>query len=131
MNLTNQSKNKSSAFIPKPKYTEEINAVPQTPYVLERNSFVHINDLETAPDVKNVSFLELNNSGATTVTDFMNGQESQVLALHPLNGNTTIKNNARIKTNTGTDKLLTAGLIYRFTYWVANGTNVGSWHEDA
>jgi len=77
----------------------------------------------TTPSVENCEVFRC--SGAVvTVTNFTKGTSNQSIAILG-DGNTTISNNANIKTNTGANKLLAANKVYRFTYI----SNV--WYEDA
>ena len=76
---------------------------------------------DTTPSVKNHRKWIANNAGATTVTQFddgQNGQEIKILG----DGFTTVANNANIKTNTAANKLLAANKVYTFvkfgTLWV-------------
>lgn len=71
----------------------------------------------TTPDVINRTLIILNNSGATSITDFLNGQFGQTIRVLALDANTTINNNSTVKTNTGANKLLVANKIYTFTYY--------------
>ncbi len=75
------------------------------------------------PSVRNVRVWSC--SGAVvTITNFLDGTDN-----HPISilgdGNTTVSNNATIKTNTGANKLLGANKVYRFTLI----NNI--WYEDA
>lgn len=47
-------------------------------------------DGDTTPSVKNATFMTITNSGATTITNFDDGYEGQVLTLHFTDSNTTI-----------------------------------------
>jgi hypothetical protein len=79
------------------------------------------------PSVKDLEHIILSDSVPTTHTNFKNGRDGQPLQVISTNGNATIANNANIATNTGANKLLTANLVYRFTYHKLTG----KWHEDA
>ena len=87
----------------------------------------HIQSGATTPSVKDLEHIILNHAGPTTITNLKNGRDGQPLKIISLNGNATIANNANIVTNTGANKLLTANLVYRFTFHKATG----KWHEDA
>lgn len=70
--------------------------------------------LDTTPSVQDNEYFECQNTLATTVTQFDNGQDGQ--RLHILGeGFTTVANNANINTNTAANKLLAANKVYRFT----------------
>src|SRR6267378_7619494 len=67
----------------------------------------------TTPNVLNLERLVTNNTIATTVTDFPGGADGQKLSILANDANTTIANNAKIVTNTGANKLLANGKVYR------------------
>lgn len=75
------------------------------------------------PLVENINFLVCINTVATTITNFKKGAEGQTLRLLG-EGQTSVANNANIKTNTGALKLLAANIIYTFTMYL----NV--WYEN-
>jgi hypothetical protein len=88
-------------------------------------------DGDTAPDVSGIGLLILTNTSGTTITDFTNGRDKQVLRLLFTDGNTTITDGAEIRlagagnfTGTADD---TMTLIYRAVdeYWyeVARSVN--------
>jgi hypothetical protein len=79
---------------------------------------------ETTPDVTNLEIL-VDSGVATTITDFIGGSIGQTLRILG-KGFMTVSDNANIVTNTGANKLLADGLVYRFTYF-----DDGIWHEDA
>lgn len=62
-------------------------------------------------------------TAVVTITNFRHGQEGQTIKILG-HANTTISNNATIKTNTGANKVLAALKIYTFTMF----SNV--WYED-
>lgn len=92
--------------------------------VLPKRLIDSFQKLTTNPDVSNVEVFRTLNTTGTTVTSFLKGASGQSINIKG-DGFTTIENNASIKTSTGTAKLLSANLIYRFT----NIDNV--WYEDA
>lgn len=69
----------------------------------------------TTPSVENQEFWIANNTGAVTITNFLNGYVCQVIRILG-DGFTTIANNANIKTNTGANKLLAVNKVYVFTF---------------
>lgn len=79
------------------------------------------------PNVKDLEHIVTNNTVATTYTNFLNGRDGQPLNILANDANTTIANNANIVTNTGANKLLAQGKVYRFHFYKATG----KWHEDA
>lgn len=76
------------------------------------------------PNVANLTKLIAKNVDPVTVTDFLGGQDGQSISILG-DGNTTVEHSSRLSTNTGVDKLLDAGKIYRFTQINRN------WYEDA
>lgn len=78
----------------------------------------------TTPSVLNRNVLRGSGS-VVTVTNFLNGTDGQSISIVG-DGTTTVKNNTNIVTNTGADILLTANLVYRFTYLIATD----KWHMD-
>lgn len=76
------------------------------------------------PDTTGTTFLVLNHSAPTIVTNFTGGYSGKTLRLLPVNSNVTIQNNTTIHTNTGANKLLAADKIYTFTNY--NGV----WYEN-
>jgi hypothetical protein len=56
------------------------------------------------------------NTSATTITNFLNGYDGQVIEIYFSNGNTTIQHNANIITKTGANFTGTAGDLMSLTY---------------
>jgi hypothetical protein len=56
------------------------------------------------------------NTTATTITNFLNGYDGQVIEIYFSNGNTTIQHNANIFTKTGSNFTGTAGDLMSLTY---------------
>lgn len=77
---------------------------------------------DTSPDIQDCNKW-ICNATVVIITNFDHGQDGQELVILGHN-NTTIKNNANIQTNTGVDKVLVSGLVYRYTMFQ------GQWHED-
>jgi hypothetical protein len=50
-------------------------------------------DGDTTPDVAGINYMEITNTGATSITNFDGGKEGQVLHLRFRDGNTTLTNN--------------------------------------
>lgn len=73
-------------------------------------------DGDTTPSVQESNLFRATNTVATTITNFTNGREGQLVYLRPTNANTTVANNANITTTTAANKLLTANVIYKFLY---------------
>lgn len=91
-------------------------------FIRDRQSFlvlpeVYINDMppaNTTPSVLNCLVHRFINTGAVTVTNFIDGASGQTIKIKG-DGFTTVKNNTTIKTNTAADKLTAAYKIYTFT----------------
>lgn len=78
--------------------------------------FQLVTDGATTPDVSYGNCFTFTNTAGTTITNFVgvtNRVSGQILYLFPTNGNTTLKNNATIKTTTGADKVLSANTVYK------------------
>jgi hypothetical protein len=76
----------------------------------------------TTPSVSGVSYLDVSNSSATTITNFTNGVEGQLLYLLFRDGNTTItRNNAYLAGGTNFTSAANATLLL-----ISDGT---SWYE--
>ena len=103
---------------------EQIIEAPQTHLALPRQFVSKARILDTTPSVKNVTRLVLNNSSATAITNFVDGQDGQEIGVLG-DGMSSVTNGAQIKTNTAANKLLLENRVYRFTKF--NGV----WIEDA
>jgi hypothetical protein len=68
------------------------------------------------PDVSNGNIFKTNNGGTTTITNFLNGVDSQVITVNCGDANTTIQNNANIVTATSADITCTVNKAQDFTY---------------
>jgi hypothetical protein len=89
---------------------------------LPANPVQTVQNTATTASVLNITRLKFTNTVATTVTNFLSGQDGQnILVLG--DGFTTIANNSNIQTTTGANKLLTANRVYSFTFF---GTK---WYE--
>lgn len=69
----------------------------------------------TTPSILNSTSLKLAATGATTLTNFMNGAQGQLLAVFG-DGNTTVTHGTKIFTNTGANKLLAVNRVYVFHF---------------
>ncbi len=94
---------------------------PSTPLVLESQFISRL--VGVTPNVKNIQYA-YSHVGATTVTNFLHGQDGQELAILG-NGNTTITHGTNIFTNTGANKVLATNKVYVFYFF---GTK---WYEGA
>jgi len=83
------------------------------------------------PDVSNGNVFKTNNRAKTTITNFLNGVDSQVITINCGETNTTIQNNANIVTSNAADITCTVNKAQDFTYdaaqvkWVQKGGNGG------
>lgn len=68
----------------------------------------------TTPTVLNIATLVFQNVAPITVTNFLKGYNNQLLRILG-DGQTTIQNNALVKTNTGVNKLLATNKVYTFS----------------
>lgn len=75
----------------------------------------------SSPSVLNRTKWEANSNGV--ITNFLNGSEGQAISILG-DGNTSVNNNAVIKTNTGATKTLLNKVVYTFTYYD------GIWYEN-
>jgi hypothetical protein len=66
------------------------------------------------PSVAGLECLTFGYTGAVTVTAFANPKPFQLLAVRGGTGTVTIQNGASIKTNTGANKVLSAGACLLF-----------------
>jgi hypothetical protein len=79
---------------------------------------------DTTPIVLNRTRLVCTNTGATSITQFKQGQEGQEIKILG-DGFTTLVHGTYIKTNTAANKLLAVNKVYTFTrfnsLWIENG----------
>jgi hypothetical protein len=82
-------------------------------------------DLDATPDVERATFLVLNYSSNTTVTDFDEGESGQMLHILKTSGagTVTIADNANIATNTGANKNMVTDKVQTFRNYS------GVWYE--
>lgn len=69
---------------------------------------------ETTPSVLNKERLQFINDSATSVTDFLDGQEGQELIIYGDGQTTLVHDTDLLITNTAANKLLAAGAVYYF-----------------
>jgi hypothetical protein len=86
---------------------------------LSWNPPITFTDLAATPDVADGNFFLASNTGATTITNFLNGRSGQELKILTTTANTTLANNANITTTTGANKALASGAVYKLIH---NGT---------
>lgn len=77
----------------------------------------------TTPSVERRTRFTCVNTGAVTVTDFLNGSDGQEIVLLG-DGFTTVQHGTNIFTSTAANKLLAANKVYRFTRFN------NKWYED-
>lgn len=96
-----------------------VQSQPTQTDVAEQSSvlpFYYIGKLKkgsVTPSVKNTERWDCVNTGAVTITNFLDGQPGQTLYLLG-DGFTTIANNTKLAPNTGAAKLLAANKLYVF-----------------
>lgn len=66
-------------------------------------------DADTTPSVLNARFLDLENSGATSITDLDNGKPNQLLTLTTTDGNTTLVDSTDLVLKGGSDWTMANG----------------------
>ena len=93
---------------------EDVIESPKTQLVLNKE-FVAIMKGAT-PSVKDLSLFRGNNASPVTVTQFTYGKVGQTIRILG-DGQMTITNGTKIKTNTGANKLLATNKVYTFTYF--------------
>jgi hypothetical protein len=97
----------------------KVNSQPPQTDVAEQSSalpYLYIGKLtkgSVTPSVKNCERWDCINTGAVTITKFLDGQAGQTLYLLG-DGFTTIANNSKLAPNTGAAKLLAANKLYMF-----------------
>lgn len=106
--MNNQDTNRS---VPTRVTEERIVEAPQTNLILPKRFVRKVRG--ATPSVLNTEELICANSGAVTVTDFTEGADGQHLYVRG-DGFATAQFGAKIKTNTGADKLLAADKFYHF-----------------
>lgn len=103
---------------------EQTIEAPQTKQFLDKEFYRRFTAADATPSVVNLKKFKAGNSVANNVTYFDDGQGQDISILG--DGFTTVVHNAaKIVTNTGANKLLAAGKVYRFTQYDK------IWYEDA
>lgn len=90
-----------------------------------QSDWVYVNTFkngDTTPTVKDLK-IHMCGTSVVTITDFDDGYDGQEIKIKG-HGNTTIANNANIKTNTGGNKVLVVTKVYTFTLFL------GVWYEN-
>lgn len=101
--------------------SDKIITEKETRLLLERRVIARFPSGNATPSVRNQEYWE-SPVGATTITDFVDGQDCQSLFILG-NGNLTVSHNANIQTNALGDKVLAANIVYTFTMFH------GVWYE--
>lgn len=86
---------------------------------LSLSPFAAFVDADATPSVADGNCFNASNTGATTITQFDDGRNGQVLYVAATTANTTVAHNANITTTTGANKALSSGVVYKFVH---NGT---------
>lgn len=114
------------SLIPKRELNEHVSEAPNTPFQMPKQQPTKLRKGHTAPSVQNLEKFMLQNTVATTLTDFANGQDGQ--HIHVLgDGQTSVGAAATsIISNTGAAKLLAVNKVYGFTrfngVWIEDGS---------
>jgi hypothetical protein len=102
---------------------EQVVSAPRTDLVLAKTFVGNFQPGDTTPSVKNVTVFKAINIAPVTITNFVGGQSGQAISVLG-DGMTTLTHGIFITCNTGANKLLLVGKIYRFTL-------IGAmWYED-
>lgn len=83
-------------------------------------------DLDTTPAVEFGNMFLASNSGATLITAFDRGQDTQRITVVATNGNTTIVNSANLVTRSGANIVMAANSSRAFVYRASGNV----WYED-
>lgn len=105
--------------------TERVQQAPTTKLVLDKEFVVSFKAADATPSVLNLIKFIAGNTGANNVTYFDDGFDGQEISILG-DGNTTVVHDVtKLFTNTGANKLLATGKVYRFTRYNSK------WVEDA
>jgi hypothetical protein len=74
-------------------------------------------DGDVTPSVMDGNLFTTANTGATTITNFDDGWQGQIIYIRCNDGNTTLANGTNIQTTTGANKLLVSGTVYKLAYF--------------
>lgn len=109
---------------PEQQKVANIITAPQTHLVPDKIFVGSLKAGSTTPSVKGLTVFTAVNTGAVTVTDFLDGQVGQTITILG-DGFMTVAHGTTIKTNTAANKLLATNKVYRFTKFA------NAWVEDA
>lgn len=107
---------------------EVVFEAPSTQLALPKTFVGSVKKDTSVISVRNINTLQLKNTQATLVTDFIDGMEGQSISILG-DGFSSIQNGNNIVTNSGGDKLLETNKVYRFTRFKIGITL--KWYEDA
>lgn len=79
---------------------------------------------DTTPSIRNIRGWQAINTGAITVTDFVDGSDGQTIVIKG-DGFTTVTHGTNIKTTTAANKLLLANRAYMFVQFSGVWIEVG------
>ena len=74
----------------------------------------NLTDNSTTPSVLRAGLYIANNSSATSITDFTDGVQGQVLMINASNGNTTLVQSAALRLAGGVNKTMASGDVIQF-----------------
>lgn len=92
---------------------QEIRETPGRALVLDDTDTGHLTKGSVTPSILNNEHWKAVNTAPITITNFAHGQDTQHLYILG-DGFTTVQNNAKIVTKSGSDTLLAAGVMYQF-----------------
>ena len=92
---------------------EQISETARAPVALDKTFIRRLLKSSTTPSVRNTEVCIAQNTAPVTVTDFTEGADGQRLYVLG-DGQTTVQDGAKIKTNTGANKLLDLDIVFLF-----------------
>lgn len=105
--------------------TERNIEAPETRLVAEKEFVQTFKDEDATPSVMNLKKFKAGSLAASLLTYFDDGQDGQEISILGDGLTTVVHNASKILTNTGANKLLATGKVYRFTRYDSK------WVEDA
>lgn len=104
---------------------ERIQEAPTTKLVPDKEFVLAFTPADATPSVRNLTKFKAGNTGASNVTFFDDGFDGQEISILGDGFTTLVHNATKLLTNTGANKLLATGKVYRLTRYD------GKWVEDA
>lgn len=95
--------------------SEVVFEAPFTEQVAAREFVLTFNPADATPSVANLRVFKAGNTVANNMTYFDDGQDGQPIAILGDGFTTVVHDATKLKTNTGANKLLVAGKVYKFT----------------